>query len=311
VIEQIEIKNFQSLQSVSLELSPFTVIVGQSSSGKSAFIRSLSTLISNRRGTDFISHGTTTSVITASLPQGKVSLSRSTTASKNKYTVIPPGKDPIAFTKLGGDTPPEVSSFMRMSPKDSVTLAQQFDKPYLLAEPPGQAAQALGSLTNVHVIFDSAREANRQRLSASQKLKTRREDLEGVEEKLTLFTDLDGLLAHIDVAEEWISKATRAEQRLSSLNGHIDTLRSTKAALVQAQAVLDRHVPDDTRIVELSSRRQELNRLIGDLRQASAQVKTAVSDLKSAEAEIESLEVEYTRALQDMGTCPTCLQKVS
>ena len=30
-----------------------------------------------------------------------------------------------------------------------------------------------------------------------------------------------------------------------------------------------------------------------------------------AEAEIESLEVEYTRALQDMGTCPTCLQKVS
>ena len=135
MLDSIEIRNFQSLQKVDLELAPFTVIVGPSSSGKSAFVRALSTLVSNRRGTDFISHGTTTSVITARMPEGTTSLSRSTIAAKNQYTLISPEGKTENFTKLGGDIPEEVSRFMRIPAKDPVTLAQQFDKPFLLAVP--------------------------------------------------------------------------------------------------------------------------------------------------------------------------------
>lgn len=310
MINSVDIKNFQSLQDVSVDLAPFTVVVGPSSSGKSAFIRALSTLVSNRRGTDFISHGTTTSVITADTDKGKVSLSRSITASKNKYTIIPTGGDPVSFTKLGGDTPSEISDFLGLYPKDPVTLALQFDKPFLLADSPGQAAQTLGSLTNVHVIFDAAREANRQRLASSQTLKTRQSDLEGVQEKLAGFEDLQDQLDSLDTAEQALARATTAEKRIAELNVHIDTLRSTKYAIAAATEVLEKELPSDARIVEAASRVASLETTVSGLREANRQGRDAEASLQALDAEIEALEAEYTSTLVALGTCPTCMQEV-
>lgn len=310
MIESIQIRNFQSLQNIELDLAPFTVIVGRSSSGKSAFVRALSTLFSNRRGTDFISHGTTTSVVTATVPQGLVSLSRSLTAAKNMYTIAPAGGEPQPFTKLGGDVPPEVSEFIRVVPKDNVVLAQQFDKPFLLAESPQQAAQILGSLTNVHVIFEAAREANRRRLSANQTLKTKLDDLESIEGKLKAFEDLEGKQARVEQAKAALAAGEAAERRLAALNAHIAALRDTKAAITSAQARVSRVVPSVDEVEEAQSRLVKFNLAVEELRASNRDAASAKERLATAELNLAAYEKKWTEALAELGTCPTCGQPV-
>jgi len=310
VIEHIDIRNFQSLQTVDLELAPFTVIVGPSSSGKSAFVRALSTLFSNRRGTDFIAHGTNTSVITATLPSGKVSLARSLTAAKNKYTLIPTGGEPESFTKLGGDIPSEVSDFIKIAPKDTVTLAQQFDKPFLLADSPPQAAQVLGSLTNVHVIFESAREANRQRLSSSQTLRTKQADLASIEVRLAEFDALEVRQDQLERAEESLKSAVLVQRSLEALGAHVSALRDTKTAIDDARPRAEVEIPSIEDLEASHSRLSEFDLLISELKSASSvakSLKVQIEDEVKAEA---TLEENYSALLAELGTCPTCLQTI-
>lgn len=311
MLDSLEIRNFQSLQKIDLELAPLTVIVGPSSSGKSALVRALSTLFSNRRGTDFISHGTSTSVITSRSPEGTVSLSRSTTAAKNMYTLITPDGETEKFTKLGGDTPPEVSRFLKIPSKDPITLAGQFDKPFLLADSPAQAAQTLGALTNVHVIFEAAREANRLRLNASQTFKTKTTDLESITTRLEGFEGVEDEQEALEAAETALDAARAAQRRLSALQGHIDTLSSTKAAIAQAKVEADRSVPSVEGIEAAHSRVLTFTETIRSLKEANAAVKSQTQLLESLSAETDELEKEYTTVLHAMGTCPTCGQEIT
>lgn len=310
MISNLEVRNFQSLQKVDLEMGPFTVIVGQSSSGKSALVRAISTLVSNKTGTDFISHGTTTSVITAALPEGKVSLSRSTTPAKNKYTIIGPDGEAATFTKLNRTTPEEVSEFLRIDSKDTVVLAGQFDKPFLLADSPAQAAQILGELTNVSLIFESSREANRQRLNSSGVLKTKATDLEGVEQRLAAFEGLQERQEALEAAEVALAKAEGLQKRIDRLNGLIAVLRDTKVAIAQADAALSVEVPAVESIETAHNSLVRFETIIRNLKDANASIKQADADWNLHQDAAVELSTQYELTLHEMGTCPTCGQSV-
>lgn len=310
MIKSLDIRNFQSLEKVQLTLAPFTVIVGQSSSGKSALVRSLAALTSNRRGTEFISHGKTTSVITAEVDAGIVSLSRSSVVSKNKYTIIPEGAEPQVFTKLGGDVPPEVSTALRLVPKDPVSVAQQFDRPFLLADSPAQAAQTLGAITNVHVIFDAAREANRRRLNGTQTLKTRTSDLESVNVKLAELDYLDTVVEFLGKAEKALAQAQEIDTKRNRLIHLVNVLRDTKHAVTEAQAKLSVSAPDIQPFLDVAARRDRLASLVAQLRASVSDFKAKSELVSELEKEAEALSVSYNETLQGLGQCPTCGQSV-
>jgi len=267
-IDSITIRNFQSLTDVNLSLSGLTVIVGASSSGKSAFIRSMRALAGNRRGTDFITHGERTASIsvhqhgTDPARAGTITLTRSTQTAPNSYTLIPDDPNhPLApkaeFTKLGGDVPPEVSQFLGI-PTDQLALviASQFDKPYLLDAPGTEVARVLASLTNAHIILNGARESNRLKLTASQTLKTRSHDLEAIQARIPEFralqaqrTALDSALALIDSAQKIQARVTRlaqladtvaiAEQRIPALTQQLASIPDPISIDAAAQRLAD------------------------------------------------------------------------
>lgn len=230
MIHEIEIKNFQSLKDVKVQLQPFTVIVGRSSSGKSAFTRALRTLTSNRRGHAFITNGERLTTIKAHTDKGTVTLTRGKAAADNSYTLTTPTDDPSTtaakqvFTKLGGETPEEVSRFLGISAKDPINYASQFDKPYLLDESQGEAARVLGALTNVHVIFEGARESNRRKLNHSQELKMKAGDLEAIKEKIPQIQAISQQDKALQDAEVTIAQAQRTQQKIISLRSTIETL---------------------------------------------------------------------------------------
>ena len=57
MLNRLRIRNFQSLEDIDLELGQFTVIIGESDTGKSAIIRALKYALINKVGTGFIRHG--------------------------------------------------------------------------------------------------------------------------------------------------------------------------------------------------------------------------------------------------------------
>lgn len=253
MIDKISIHNFQSLQDVSLELKPLTVIVGPSSSGKSAFIRALRALAANRRGTDFITHGERISSISAHLTSsdplrtGTVTLTRSTQTSPNSYTVIPddpnhPLHPKAEFTKLGGDVPAPVSEFLGIPTEQiALSIAGQFDKPYLLDASGTEVARTLGALTNAHIILSAARESNRQKLSTSQTLRTRADDLDAIKQRIPEFQALKAQREALQRAEDAIAAARALKDRIDRLIALTETVLIAEQripALTQALAAI-------------------------------------------------------------------------
>lgn len=249
MIDFLSVKGFQSLDNVEIALSPFTVIVGPSSSGKSALTRALKTLTANARGNAFISTWAKTATIEADYrDRGRVRLVRGKTTDSNSYTIFPPAgpmedAPETIFTKLGGEVPPEVSDFLGITPKDPLHFAGQFDKPFLLDDSPAEVARTLAALTNVSVVFAAAREANRTRLATNATLKIRRQDLEAVRARSEEFAILRTYLAAQNEAEKRLTVAHDLQSRIKNLRDALQTISTAEATVAATQHAISITLP--------------------------------------------------------------------
>lgn len=279
MFQSVQIRNFQSLTDVQLDLAPLTVIVGPSSSGKSAFIRALLVLIRNRRGTEFITHGERTSSISATLATHIVTLTRSTQTSPNAYTLIPTQSrsEKQEFTKLGGDVPAPISLALGIPTALSpLVIASQFDPPYLLSASPTEAARVFGSLTNASVLLDGARESNRRKLQAAQLLRTRATDLAQIQERVPEFrliatqaqalTRAEALITHARALSTRLTDLTQAldtltiaQDRIPALRAHLHSLPDPQALSAALDASQARHTAAHTRLTLFRSHITHVN----------------------------------------------------
>jgi DNA repair ATPase RecN len=309
-IHRLRVRNFQSLHDIELELLPFTVIVGPSSSGKSALTRALRTLVSNRRGTEWITHGERTASITAETDAGTVTLtrSRSSASSDNAYTLTP-ADNPEAqrtYAKLGGDTPEDVSRFLGINSGTTATppinFAGQFDKPFLLADSTADVARTLGALTNVNIIFEGARESNRQKLANAVTLRTRAADLEAVKARVPEFRALKAQDVALTAAEQIIEHARQLERQIARLSQALDIVTVIEPSLPRLQRLADIVVPDETSILRaqsaLSSFQQALTR-IPTLARAQQAAQQAYDVIDTQEAKLLADYAEFTGEITD------------
>lgn len=310
MISSIEVRNFQSLAHVAVELAPFTVIVGPSDSGKSAFTRAVRTLTSNARGNAFISHGEKVATIKATTDHGVVVLQRGKTSSADKYVVIPEGDTAkqTEYTKLNAATPEEVSAFIGIPAKDPINYAGQFDKPYLLDDSGGEVARVLGALTNVSVIFDAARESNRRKLAASATLKTRAQDIEEIRTRISDYRPLKQQRAAIEQAEAHIEKARDLKQRISRLQQLIASITTSQQTIQQLTPLATAEIPTTDRIEQAHARAQRMHEIIAEIRQQAATIKSSTEALDTHKSEQIALQDRYIEILTTAGTCPTCGQ---
>lgn len=295
MIQRVEIRNFQSLRHVQLEPGKLTVIVGPSSVGKSAFTRALRTVTSNRRGAEFITHGERTASISLTTDRGTVTLTRGKGTTDNAYIVIP-ADDPTAqrtYTKLGGETPPEVSQFLGIPARDPINYAGQFDKPYLLDETAGEVARILGGLTNVNVIFDAARESNRQKLASAATLRTRADDLEAVQARLPEFRSLKAQEQALTRAEQHISTATQLQRQINALALAIDALEISAALITRLTPLANRPTVSDEGVTSAYAALQQFQKALLKRRNSTANVKAATSTYEFEQAHLDALNADY------------------
>ena len=302
MLSRIDIRNFQSLHDVSVELKPFTVIVGRSSSGKSAFTRALKTLTGNQRGEAFITHGETQTIIKAVTDKGVVALMR---GKKNEYVVVANDDGtPKVYTKLNGTTPDEVTDFIGIPAKDPLNYSNQFDMPYLLTASAAEVARTLGDLTNVSVIFEASREANRRRLAASSTLKTRALDYADLTKNLDRYRTLQDDTAKVTEAEEAYYRAVTAQENITTLTYILDRIES----IPEVPAKKELPTSQVAGIETLIERVQLLEGITNRITNADEEFNSLTVDLTGIHGRVQNAEKDYTKALVTMGTCPTCGQ---
>jgi DNA repair ATPase RecN len=295
MIQAIEIRNFQSLHHVSVDLAKLTVIVGPSSAGKSAFTRAMRTLTSNKRGNEFITHGERIASISATTEKGTVTLTRGKGTNDNAYHVIPAEhpEQQRTYTKLGGETPPEVSRFLGIEAKDPINYAGQFDKPYMLDDSGGEVARVLGALTNVNVIFEGARESNRRKLAHAATLRTRADDLQAIRDRVPQFRIIKQQDEALTRAETRIESAATIQRSIARLTEAIEALSLATQTIDTLSVQAARPVPSDDGIVSAAARLTAYRDALREQQQATAAVTATRAAYDEAESAQQALEADY------------------
>lgn len=235
MIHRISVAGFQSLLDVELELGKFSVIVGPSSSGKTALMRALRALTSNIRGVSYVSKGKDFAKIVAEADDCQVILERG--SSRGSYKLRRSDGSTEEYTKLSGNVPEDIANALRipmLTAESPLHFAGQFDRPFLLAESGTAVARVLGDLTNVSIIFEAAREANRRRLGSQAALKLRQSDEQTLITQIQEYRDLPQQKALCEQAEELVEKVQSCRNTRSNLF-------MTLLRLDQEQLILDRY----------------------------------------------------------------------
>lgn len=307
-LDRVEIRNFQSLVKVDLDLGDFTVIVGPSSSGKSALIRAFRALASNVRGSGVITRGQKQAAITVRTPTHTVTLERTETGGT--YRLVDGSGTELSFTKLNGGVPEHVTRALRIDPVPSggtsINFAAQFDRPYLLDESGAAVARVLGELTNVSTIFEAVRSANKRRLAASSLLKTRQADSEVVRGQLISFQGLSWRITRQQGIEVMFARAQALQamiERLETANHKLELAEKT----AQRLAVLPT-VPDSAELDEANNRYLELVAAIRAVPVLQNRLRSARAERDTTAARAAELEAQMTALLREAGACPTCGQ---
>lgn len=312
MIESVRIKNFQSLQDIDLELGKFTVIVGASSSGKSALTRAIKAVASNALDSDYITRGTKSSSVSLRTDNTVVTIEREVGGS-SAYKVVKMGSQESSFTKLNRQVPSEITEVLGITPSskevESIHFAGQFDTPYLLRDSASNVARILGELTNVSTIFSAVRESSRRAKSASTILNLRRKDEEKLLVEISQYSTVAKQAKAVSRAEELFLECSDVDRQLSDLTTLAENFF---AASQQLEAITEiPELPDLQPLLDAQTNLVEFKELVRTLVLTQNKLTESQSSITEAESAILLAEEELHQTLVEAGSCPTCNQKVS
>lgn len=246
---RIEVENFQSIAKADLELAPFTVIVGPSGLGKTAILRALTALLTNKSGTAFIREGQNTCNVRLETDDGHcIEWHKNKTTAT--YTV-----DGQQFTKLARAIPPEVfaATGVRAFDVDGTTtlwpqLHRQGEFAFLV--PPhlssGQAARAIAKLTRLDIVVKAQQLCKAVLRQLSNDVKQAESSIEATKQELNEFEGLDA-------DKKFLEDVTRERKSLGADVARFTDASMAVAAIQDAEQMADQYIPTSSEIAEITS----------------------------------------------------------
>lgn len=304
MLTQVETQNFQSLRKLSIQLGKFTAITGATGSGKSSVFRAMELLAHNARGTSYITRGAKACQVLVQDDAGLGVVIVRGSRGQDAYALDVLGEQK-KFTKLGGKVPEEVTQCLQLS---ELNFARQFGLPFLLDASGGEIARVLGKLTNVTLLFDAAREANRRRLEVMGDLRRAEANLAGLTEAAQRFRGMHERRAAVCEAEEAMERAHQLTVRAGRLRVLTDRLEAAEVALERA---VPPQVPSGDRLDELAGRLARVQSLAGTFESGKLAAQDAMRRVVDAADSERAAHDRLHEVLVEAGQCPTCGQEVA
>jgi energy-coupling factor transporter ATP-binding protein EcfA2 len=237
-IKAISVRNYQSLRKIDLDLGRITAIVGESDSGKSALFRAVRAWAINQDGTDFITAGekkTSVTIDGVSWIQAK---------DINRYEI----GDKV-WDKVGRSVPDEVRAATNMGEfefgKDirlCLNFSAQLDPLFVVQGNPADNAKVIGSISNIHRIYNAIREAEKDAKACKRGLgevQTRSEQLK---------TDIDSEAGKLEMLDRRVAaikaifvRAEAIDNRMLGITAVWASITRAREAMASARGVVARY----------------------------------------------------------------------
>lgn len=239
------VNDFQSLTDVKIRVEGLTLLVGESSSGKSACLRALYAATNNRFRNGQVQYGKDHSTVKVRVPE-----------SSDILTVVRPYSGSVSmklgnqtFSKLGRTIPQQVSQFLNLGSleladdKYSLTFHDQFQKPLLLEYSQKKvmellsASKSLDDLNLCKDVTQKARQENKGAFKAVDAILTEtKESLSLVKTKVEALLPLQEKLSAL---EDLFISLDLEQEMLLDLDTLLKELRTQETLLSLSNSVLD------------------------------------------------------------------------
>jgi len=221
MLKSLSISNFQSHKNSILNFAPgVNCIVGESDSGKTAILRALNWIITNRPSGDaFRSSWGGVTECRVDLTDGNW-IARTKDKDGNQYELN------AEVMKAMGMTVPE--SIAKVLNLNSVNIQGQMDSPFLLASSAGEVAQTLNEVVGLEDIDKALTAANRMVRAANSDMEREVAQIATLNAQKAAFDGLDELDGMLTRLEDLNADLTRLRSKEAELNRLV--LTATEAA---------------------------------------------------------------------------------
>jgi DNA repair protein SbcC/Rad50 len=210
MINTLEIKNFQShIDSIIDFDKGFNVITGASDAGKSAIIRSLLWVITNRPQGDSFKNWNSDKPVHVGIDFDDNWIVKERKNGKNVYEI-----EDKKLEAVRSDVPEEIQSITRITDFNIQTQHGQY---FLLQDSPGEVARKLNELVGLDVIDRIYKNLNSRIIESKGRLKIGNERIEGLNEKIENLSYLAHTATIIKKIESDMTSLTEMQNRLVSV----------------------------------------------------------------------------------------------
>ena len=234
MIKSIHLLNFQNHRDTRLDFTEgVNAIVGFSDSGKTAVMRALNWVISNKpSGAEFQSHWGGETSVTIVLTDGQ-SIKRVRGKTANEYWL-----GDQCFKAFGQDVPQEIQSAFRLT---DINQQSQMDSPFLLGDGwnSGEVAQYLNKVVRLDSIDRATSHVRKALLSAAQELKAEEVRLNSVQEALEKLGYLDAMQADVEALEIIAAEQAARRSRRQALQVIEDRVAAQQAKIRELSKAAD------------------------------------------------------------------------
>lgn len=351
MIKSIQAINFQSHRDSTLRFSPgVNVIVGDPQNGKTAILRALNLLRTNRPlGFRYHSHfaeGPATMVKIGVQEGASIAITKQGESTGVAYSILTDGKEQV-FPKVGTGVPDRVTEILNLQ---DLNVQAQLDAHFLIADSPADVAREINRITNIDLIDKWTSALNRRKHATSVLISqtTRRvgelsekvkalDDLEAVEPvlkeaegKLGAFTgtvnrwnslrNLGNELENCELSIASVEKALTASILIEKAEGGIQAGGKIKAAIEALEEFCEGELkiePLEKSIGAVEGFIQKAEQKLTRVNEINLAIRQLVSFatldelILGTEQEVEQLKEEYVKGVSKTGICPFCLTKLT
>jgi exonuclease SbcC len=287
MIEQLTIQNFQShKQSVLNFHEGVNCIIGVSDSGKTAIIRDLKLIQTNRpSGSAFQSRWGGETISQIKTPTDVITLSLDEKGKSREYDL-----NGTVFKAFGTDVPEEIQQALNMN---EINLQAQFDQPFLLTSTAGEVAahfnriahidqidvatkKVNGWINNINSVLGHPEEKDRPATGLNKTLKELNEYLES-------FPDMEKLEIDIEVLEEMSEKRQAKINRQSKLGSLISSIQGTEKEIETKSKILKLEKPVNN-LLELIEQQEQQQKQYDSLSTLVIRVQKTTSKIQEQQA---------------------------
>jgi exonuclease SbcC len=297
-LERLILRNFQSHDKLVVDFDPkVTVVVGPSDVGKSAIIRALRWVATNKPGGDaFIKEGTKVTTVTLTVDGHRIDRRRAI-GGDNVYRL-----DEDELRAFGADVPAPVSDLLRMS---EVNFQNQHDTPFWFAESSGEVSRRLNAVVDLSTIDElqsSVTSKARQAKTVADLAEARLTELKQKKDTLKAIETTHEELKRVEALELNLSGIRHEYEMLSEFLHALDKCRAAMQESSERSALLTAAVQSGKSALAAQTQHEVVSLLLQKIRDNRALARRTAPDTSQLEAAKKAVDLAQSRcaALKEM-----------